>query len=30
VDITNSYLKDFETDEIDFENEKLLNFKTDD
>lgn len=26
VEITNSYLKDFETDEIDFENEKLLNF----
>jgi site-specific recombinase XerD len=26
VEITNSYLKDFETEEIDFENEKLLNF----
>lgn len=26
VEITNSYLKDFETDEIDIENEKLLNF----
>jgi integrase/recombinase XerD len=26
VDITNSYLKDFETEEIDIENEKLLNF----
>jgi integrase/recombinase XerD len=26
VEITNSYLKDFETEEIDFENQKLLNF----
>lgn len=26
VEITNSYLKDFETEEIDIENEKLLNF----
>lgn len=28
LEVTNSYLKDFETDEIDIENEKLLNFKT--
>jgi integrase/recombinase XerD len=26
LEVTNSYLKDFETDEIDIENEKLLNF----
>lgn len=26
VEVTNSYLKDFETEEIDMENEKLLNF----
>lgn len=29
VEVTNSYLKEFENEEIDFENEKLLNFKQD-
>jgi len=28
LEVTNSYLKDFETEEIDIENEKLLTFKT--
>lgn len=27
LEVTNSYLKDFETEEIDIENEKLINFK---
>ncbi len=30
LEVTNSYLKDFENEEIDTENEKLLNFKCDD